>query len=38
MAIVMDHVNHIYSEKTAYEKHALKDINLTIVHLQCDKS
>ena len=30
MAIVMDHVNHIYSEKTAYEKHALKDINLTI--------
>ena len=30
MAIVLDHVNHIYSAKTAYEKHALKDINLTI--------
>ncbi len=30
MAIVVDHVNHIYSAGTAYEKHALKDINLTI--------
>ena len=30
MAIVMDHVNHIYGAGTAYEKHALKDINLTI--------
>ena len=26
----MDHVNYIYSAGTAYEKHALKDINLTI--------
>ena len=30
MSIVMDHVNYIYSPGTAYEKHALKDINLTI--------
>ena len=30
MAIVMDHLNHIYGAGTAYEKHALKDINLTI--------
>ncbi|MBO5353366.1 MAG: energy-coupling factor transporter ATPase [Lachnospiraceae bacterium] len=30
MPIVMDHVNYIYSAGTAYEKHALKDINLTI--------
>lgn len=30
MAIVIDHLNHIYSAGTAYEKHALKDINLTI--------
>ena len=30
MAIVVDHLNYIYSVGTAYEKHALKDINLTI--------
>ena len=30
MSIVIDHVNYIYSPGTAYEKHALKDINLTI--------
>lgn len=30
MAIVVDHLNHTYSAGTAYEKHALKDINLTI--------
>ena len=30
MAIVIDHLNHIYSAGTAYEKQALKDINLTI--------
>ena len=30
MPIVLDHVNYIYSSGTAYEKHALKDINLTI--------
>lgn len=30
MAIVIDHLNHTYSAGTAYEKHALKDINITI--------
>ena len=30
MSIVLDHVNYTYSSGTAYEKHALKDINLTI--------
>ena len=30
MSIVLDHVNYTYSAGTAYEKHALKDINLTI--------
>lgn len=30
MSIVLKNVNHIYSPKTAYEKQALKDINLTI--------
>ena len=30
MAIYVDHLNYIYSEGTAYEKHALKDICLEI--------
>ena len=30
MSIVIDHVNYTYGAGTAYEKHALKDINLTI--------
>lgn len=30
MLLIADHVNYIYSENTAYEKYALKDINLTI--------
>ncbi len=30
MSIILDKVNYIYSEKTAYEIHALKDINLKI--------
>ena len=30
MAIYIDHLNYIYSEGTAYEKHALKDVSLTI--------
>ena len=30
MSIVIDHVNYTYSAGTAYEKHALKDINLVI--------
>ncbi|MBE5952403.1 MAG: energy-coupling factor transporter ATPase [Lachnospiraceae bacterium] len=30
MAIYIDHLNYIYSEGTAYEKHALKDICLEI--------
>ncbi|WP_455716938.1 energy-coupling factor transporter ATPase [Anaerosporobacter sp.] len=30
MSIVLDHVNYSYSVGSAYEKHALKDINLTI--------
>ena len=30
MSIVLDHVNYTYGAGTAYEKHALKDINLTI--------
>ena len=30
MSIVLDHVNYTYSAGTAYEKHALKDINLVI--------
>ena len=30
MAIHIDHLNYIYSAGTAYERHALKDINLTI--------
>ena len=30
MSIVLDHVNYTYSAGTAYEKHALRDINLVI--------
>ena len=30
MSIVLSHVNYTYSAGTAYEKHALKDINLVI--------
>ena len=30
MSIVLEHVNYTYGAGTAYEKHALKDINLTI--------
>ena len=30
MSIKLEHVNYVYSEGTAYEKHALKDINLEI--------
>ncbi|MCI9216340.1 energy-coupling factor transporter ATPase [Lachnospiraceae bacterium 42-17] len=30
MSIRLEHLNYIYSPGTAYEKHALKDINLTI--------
>jgi len=30
VSIVLDHVNYTYSAGTAYEKHALKDINLVI--------
>ncbi|MDK2807392.1 MAG: energy-coupling factor transport system ATP-binding protein [Clostridiales bacterium] len=30
MGIILDHVNYIYSAGTAYEKQALKDINLKI--------
>lgn len=32
MSIRLEHLNYIYSSGTAYEKHALKDINLTIPH------
>ena len=28
MSIKLEHVNYIYGEGTAYEKHALKNINL----------
>ena len=30
MSIKLEHVNYIYGEGTAYEKHALKDINMEI--------
>lgn len=30
MSIKLEHVNYIYSEKTAYEKHAIKDISVEI--------
>ena len=29
-AIIFDKVNYVYGEKTAFEKHALKDINIVI--------
>lgn len=32
MSIRLEHLNYIYSPGTSYEKHALKDINLTILH------
>lgn len=32
MSIRLEHLNYIYSSGTAYEKHALKDINLLIPH------
>ena len=32
MSIKLEHLNYIYSVGTAYEKHALKDINLEIPH------
>lgn len=32
MSIKLDHINYIYSEGTAYKKHALKDICLEIPH------
>ena len=34
MSIKLEHINYIYSAGTAYEKHALKDINLEIPHGQ----
>ena len=30
MSIVIEHLNYIYSENTAYQRQALKDINLEI--------
>ena len=30
MSIILDKVNYVYSEKTAYEIHALKDVSLKI--------
>ena len=30
MSIKLEHINYIYSEGTAYEKHALEDVNLEI--------
>ena len=32
MSIKLDHINYVYSEGTAYEKHALKDVCLAIPH------
>lgn len=34
MSIKLEHINYIYSPGTAYEKHALKDVNLEIPHGQ----
>lgn len=34
MSIKLEHINYVYSEGTAYEKHALKDINLEILQGQ----
>ncbi len=30
MSIRLEHINYIYSQDTAYEKHALKDVSLEI--------
>ena len=30
MAIKIEHLNYVYSEGTAFEKHALKDVNLEL--------
>ena len=32
MSIKLEHLNYVYSQGTAYEKHALKDICLEIPH------
>lgn len=32
MSIKLEHINYVYSEETAYEKHALKDVSLEIPH------
>ena len=32
MSIKLEHLNYVYSTGTAYEKHALKDINIEIPH------
>lgn len=32
MSIKLDHINYVYSEGTAYEKHALKDVCLEVPH------
>ena len=34
MSIKLEHINYIYSEGTAYQKHALKDVSLEIPHGQ----
>ena len=34
MSIKLEHVNYYYSKGNAYEKHALKDVNLEIPHGQ----
>lgn len=34
MSIKLEHVNYVYGQGTAYEKHALKDVNLEIPHGQ----
>ena len=28
MSIKLEHINYVYSEGTAYEKHALKDVSV----------
>ena len=32
MSIKLEHLNYVYSQKTAYEKKALNDISLEIPH------
>ena len=32
MSIRLENLNYVYSQGTAYEKHALKDVSLTIPH------